>query len=45
MVSEVLLRIILTDLDREIAGWCVDADGLDELRLLSFNNRTPATMS
>jgi hypothetical protein len=25
MASEVLLRIILTELDREIAGWSVDA--------------------
>jgi hypothetical protein len=27
-IREVLLRIILTELDREIAGWCVNADGL-----------------
>jgi len=27
MASEVLLQIILTERDREIAGWCVNADG------------------
>jgi hypothetical protein len=32
IVACVLLRIILTELDREIAGpgWCVDADGLGD---------------
>jgi len=29
-IREVLLRIILTEREREIAGWCVCADGLGE---------------
>jgi hypothetical protein len=39
----VLLRIILTELDREIAGWCVCADGLGRSPA-SDGNRTASSL-